>query len=409
MGRRTPTPSVLLIAPLLVLYLVVCAVAQPGSIPVRDEPDLLAAAARMARGHLVPVEYSIDPRSYLWHGPGLVALLAPLVALGLPLRVIRFVDPILLAGAALVFHRLLRRHLNRRPALWWTYAFGLYVPSLAVVPEIHKEPLAILLVVTGMLALSVGLESGRRLPLVAAGACLGALAMVRLEYGWVTFALLGLAGAGWAARRRSVIAPRLVAVAGVASILCLPWLAFTYHLTGKPAYWGSSSGLSLYWMSPTEPGETGEWHSPRSVPDDPALAAVRPFFARVSTLDPVSSDLVLRRHAVANIRARPGRYAENLAANLSRLFFSIPTRPWTSLTRVASDVAFNLALLAAVGWALVALRRRRAWAPPETAPFVAFACLAVVVHLPVSASPRMLLPVVPPLLWLVAQARRAAP
>src|SRR3954471_19647599 len=73
------------VAPLLVLYVAICALAQPGPHPVRDEQDLLAAAGRMLDGQLVPGGHLPDPRAYLWHGPGLVALLAPLVALQLPL------------------------------------------------------------------------------------------------------------------------------------------------------------------------------------------------------------------------------------------------------------------------------------------------------------------------------------
>ncbi len=390
--------------PLLAYYLVVCAAAQPGPAAVRDEPALLAAASRMLDGRLVPAGQVTDPLAYLWHGPGLVALLAPLVALHLPLTTIRFVSPVLLGCAALLFHRVLRLHLSRRASLGWTYAFGVYIPFLAVVPEVHKEPLAILLVVAGMLALRRGLAGGGRLALIAAGLCVAALAMVRLEYGWVAIALLAAASVAWAARRDSVTAPRLVAVGAVAVAACTPWLAYTYHLTGRPMYWGSSSGLSLFWMSPTQPGQSGQWHDPRLLDEDPALAAFKPLFGRLKTFDPVRSDLVLRRHAIANIRARPDRYARNLVANAGRLFFSVPMRPRPSLVRLGADVLFNALLLAAAGWAAILLWRRRSQAPPETAPIACFALAAIAVHLPPSASPRMLLPVVPPLIWLVAQA-----
>src|SRR4051794_25954158 len=58
------------VAPLLVLYVAICALAQPGPHPVRDEQDLLAAAGRMLDGQLVPGGHLPDPRAYLWHGPG---------------------------------------------------------------------------------------------------------------------------------------------------------------------------------------------------------------------------------------------------------------------------------------------------------------------------------------------------
>jgi len=395
------------LAPLLVYYLLVCAVVQPGPDPVRDEPDLLAAAARLLDGQLVPAG-GLDPRAYLWHGPGLVALLAPFAALGVPLTAMRFVEPLLLGAAMIVFHRLLRVRLAPRPALGWTYALGLYVPFLSVVPEIHKEPLAILLVVAGMLALTRGLRSGSRWALAGAGLALTALTMVRLEYGWVAIALLVLATGWWALRRRDAVARRLVVVAAVAVAGCVPWLATTYRITGEPLYWGSSSGLSLLWMSPTVSGESGQWREPEAVAEDPVLAPLRPLFERVARLDPVAGDLALREVAFENIRDRPLGYARNLVANTTRMFFAVPMRPELSAIRIGANVLFNGLLLIAVTWAAVALYRRRPALPPEAAPIALFAALGVAVHLPASSSPRMLLPIVPALLWCVAQVVAAA-
>jgi len=53
----------------------------------------------------------------------------------------------------------------------------------------------------------------------------------------------------------------------------VPWLTYTHNLNGQPLYWGSSSGLSPFWMSPTRPGETGQWHEQADVFHDSALAA----------------------------------------------------------------------------------------------------------------------------------------
>jgi 4-amino-4-deoxy-L-arabinose transferase-like glycosyltransferase len=310
---------------------------------------------------------------------------------------------VLLGCAALLFHRLLRVRLAPRAALGWTYAFGLYVPFLSVVTEVHKEPLAILLVVVAMTALTRALGGGSRLTPAAAGLALGALAMVRFEYGWVMIALLVLALLRWAVRRQDPAARRLVAIAAVAVVACVPWLAYTYGRTGHAMYWGTSSGESLFWMSPTVPGETGQWHSPQVIAKDPALATLRGPFRRVNRLDPVQRDLALRRQAVANVRARPAQYARNLVANVGRLFWAVPMRPRPSLLRTGADVLFNTLLLAALARAGVGLWRRRRDLPAEAAPIAVFAVLAIAAHLPASASPRMLLPVVPALLWLIAQ------
>ena len=402
--RRHGAGSLLRLAPLLALYLLLCALLQPGD-PVRDEPAFLAAAERLVTdGRLADTGPDADQRAFLWHGPGLIVVLAPLVALHVSLTLMRFLEPLLLAAGIVLFHRLLGIRLAPRPALRWTYALGLYAPLLLVLGTLQKEPLAIALVTAGMLALTRGLESGRPWPLTAAGLALGAFTMVRLEFGWVTLALLAGAALWCVLRRARALPRRALAVMAVATVACLPWLAYTHAKTGRMLYWSSSSGLSLFWMSPTLPGETGEWHSPVKVFQDPAFAPYRPWFHHLDAVPPLRSDIELRDRAAANVRAEPLTYARNLAANASRLFFSAPARPSPPPARVALYLLFNGALVVAVAWAARALWRGRADVPPETAPIALFAALAIAVHLPPSASPRMLLPIVPPLIWIVALA-----
>jgi hypothetical protein len=398
------------LAPLLVLYIAVCVIAQPETGPVRDEPALLAAAERLAEhSQLAGTGPDPDQRAFLWHGPGLVVLLAPLVALDAPLGLLRLTSPLVLFAAVVVFHRVLRTRLAPRPALLGTYALALYAPFAIVLGTIQKEPLAVLLVVMAMLGCAHGLAGRRPTALAGAGIAFGALAMVRLEYGWVILALLGAALAACAVSGGGPLARRTLAVTAVAGLACVPWLSYTERLTGQPLYWGSSSGLSLFWMSPTLPGETGQWHSPVRVHRDPALAPYRPLFRRLDEVHPLQSDRELRRRALANVRARPLAYIRNLTANAARLVVFAPTRPEQPPAEVAMYAFGNGTVLAGVAWACVALWRRRRSLPAEAVPFATFAALAVAVHLPPSASPRMLIPVVPVLIWFVAQAAAGAP
>ena len=403
--RQRRFAGLLRVAPLLVWYVLVCAILQPGGDPVRDEPAFLAAAERLVTdGQLADTGPDADQRAFLWHGPGLIAVLAPFVALDLALPVMRFVEPALLTAALVLFHRLLSIRLTPRPALFWTYVLGLYAPLLLVLGTLQKEPLAIVLVIAGMLALTRGLEGSRPWSLVAAGLSLGALTMVRPEFGWVTLALL-IGAVLWCVRRPSRgVRRRVLAVVVIATIACVPWLLYTHAKTGRVLYWTSSSGLSLFWMSPTLPGETGQWHSPVLVFRDPAFASYRAWFHHLDAVPPLRSDLELRHRAAANVRAKPLAYARNVAANASRLLFSVPSRPGPAPGTVAFYVLFNGSLVVATAWATRALWRGRRVLPPETAPIALFAAMAIAVHLPPSASPRMLLPIVPELIWLVALA-----
>jgi hypothetical protein len=396
-------PGALRLLPLLALYAVIAAIAQPGPSPVGDEAPLLRFADRILHGHYA-VPGTMDSISYLWHGPGTPLLLTPLVALDIPLVALRFVGPLLLFAAALVFYRLLRMRFTPRGALMGTYAFGLYVPFYEGLPSLHKEPLAILLVTAGLLWTGRVLAGGRRRYVLLAGLALGGLAMVRLEYGWLALALLAASAVWWVVAADRAPGRRMTCVCVVALATCVPWLLYTYELTGQPLYWGNSGGSSLYWMSPTGGGETGQWHAVHTVFQDPALSRYRALFIGLQRLTPLQRDEALGRVALANIRASPGLYVRNLAANVGRLWFFQPFRPPPPTGVVVTYVVANALLLAAVGWAAVVLIPRRRRLPRETLPFAAFATGALLVHVVTSAEPRMALPAVPALLWLVVHA-----
>ncbi|MEA2426849.1 MAG: hypothetical protein QOF37_477 [Thermoleophilaceae bacterium] len=395
--------AALRLAPLLPLYLAVTAIAQPWGHLAGDEHDFLTYAQRILHGAYAD-PHTMNPNLFLWHGPGTPFLLAPFVALDVPLEAMRFLMAPLLFGAVLVFHRLLRVRLGPRASLAGAYAFGLYLPFLQPLRSVHKEPLAILLVSAGLLGLSGYLARGGRRYLALGGISLAGLVMVRLEYGWVMIALLLVCGGWWAVRRSWSPPRRAAAVAALAVAGCVPWLAYTYSLTHKPLYWGNSGGSSLYWMSPTGPGETGQWHADHTVFQNARFARYRPFIGHVKSLPPFARNAAMEKAATANVRAHPAQYARNLAANAARLWFLVPfwpRQPWGTL---ALYWVFNGLLIAASGWAAATLVRNRRRLAPETFPIAAFAVIGLLVHLFPSADPRMVLPIVPALVWLIAHA-----
>jgi hypothetical protein len=111
---------------------------------------------------------------------------------------------------------------------------------------------------------------------------------------------------------------------------------------------------------------------------------------------------VLQHVAVQQIRAHPDKYALNLAANVSRMLFAAPLGIGLSPPVMALYILCNVLLIGALIWAVVSFRRVRNW--PAEAPAIALLALfGFAVHLPPSADPRMFMPLVPLLIWLVAQ------
>jgi 4-amino-4-deoxy-L-arabinose transferase-like glycosyltransferase len=373
-----------------------------------DEASYLTLAHRLLHGTYVTGDNAAlldaNPASPdLWFGPGLPAVLVPLIAIDAPLEVVRLVGPLFLFGAMLLFFMLVRARAGPRAALLVTYALALYPPFWALLPNLHSEPPAIFCTVAAMLALCRYVQGGRLRWLALGGAALAVLALTRVAYGWVLALLLLLLLARLLVRRSTAIA-RSAAVTGAALVVCVPWLAYTHSVTGHLFVWGNSGPLSLYWMASPYPGDLGDWRRADQVFTDPKLAAHRTFFASLRGLPLAEQNVRIQDRAVENIVHHPARYGENLFRNASRMFLNFP---YSDQPRRLKDLFYalpNVLVFAFLVFSAVVLIPRRRLLPAVALPIGLFGSIALVVHLAVSTYPRMLMPIVPIVAWFTVLA-----
>jgi 4-amino-4-deoxy-L-arabinose transferase-like glycosyltransferase len=393
--------ELLLLVPLLALYLVAWAF-----FPARpdDEASYVALAERLTEGYYVTGndDALLDPEPDspdLWFGPGLPTLLAPLAALDAPLWLLRLTGPALLFAAVILFFSLVRDTWGPRLGLGAAYALGLYLPFLGLLSNLHSEVLAIALVCAAMLCLARLARSGGAIWLVGSAAALAALALTRVAYGWVlTVALVVLVLVWLVSRSRA--AGRAGAAIGLALVLCLPWLTYTYANTDRLFVWGNSGSLSLYWMASPHDGDLGDWHQAHLVFTDPALEPHRAFFDGLRGMSLAEQNAEIEREALRNIAEHPAAYAQNVAANVSRMLFNLP---YSRTEEQLNDVFYvvpNTLVLFAVALCVVVLIPRRRRLPPETGAFVVLAAVAFLLHALVATYPRMLMPLLPFAVWL---------
>ena len=109
-------------------------------------------------------------------------------------------------------------------------------------------------------------------------------------------------------------------------LFTLPYLAYTYYVTGKPMYYSNAGGLSFYWMSTPYEGETGDWHFFDGLPEGHFIKKNhQSFFSSIKDLNPVEKDQALKEEAIKNILNNKVKFAKNLLFNLERLFIMMPT------------------------------------------------------------------------------------
>ncbi|MFZ1947106.1 MAG: hypothetical protein WAW06_06135 [bacterium] len=352
----------LLLLPLAVLYLAI-ALASPSSPPTGDTARYVRFAENLTRGH-----YSSPGEVNLWNGPGYPLMLAPFVALKLPWVWAKILNAALLVAALAYFQATLGRYVSPKCAVIATCVLGLWPPLVKMVPLLLSEVPSVFLV-CGFAFHFCACQAGRApasrargnslVHTIVSALFLGYLALTRVLFGYValTLAVLSLAVYAW---RRKPAFLRSALVSVLALVICLPYLVYTYSLTGRPFYWATSGGLSLYWMASPYQGDLGDWHTPGAVVRIPELARNHAdFFTEIGRLSPVAQDDALRRRALENIGAHPGRYLANWVANLGRLIFNYPYSYRTERPSPWLHVIPGALLVAALAWSALALGARR--------------------------------------------------
>jgi len=309
--------ELLWLLPTLVLYLVVVvAFASDGLIG--DEGRYLNFATNLTQGFYTTRE---DPS--LWNGPGYPLVLAPFTAAGAPLIVMKLLNAVFLFVAVCMMYATARRYTGRTASLVFAWLFAVYPPFLRYLPFMLTEALGVMLVACTVYFLVRWYGTHAIGWLIAGGVAFAYLAITKVFFGWVLmigaalFLLLSLAKPLRPLRRAG-----LVLLLGF--VLCVPYLAYTYWLTGKPLLWGTSGGLSLYFMSTPHADEYGNWYSRHDVLSRPELARHKPFFEELSELSEVERDARYRQEALKNIRRSPKKYVVNWGLNVFRMLFSYP-------------------------------------------------------------------------------------
>jgi 4-amino-4-deoxy-L-arabinose transferase-like glycosyltransferase len=335
----------------LALYIVITMLVDRPDL-IWDEGRYLKGAANLTKGSFVPQE-SPD----IVNGPGYPLVLAPLLALKMPLLALRLLNSVFMALAVWLGYRAVLPYAGRGWALAVALVTALHPSLLRVAPYLMTESLAVCCAAGFAWAFTAALRGEKTswfLVLVAALA-FGWLTMTRVFFGNVIMAsvlLMMLLLPFWRSARS--ILCRALLVLGLAFVLCVPWLAYTKSKTGDTLCWSTNAGELLYWASSTSHGENGHWFSDVDAINKPELVANghREFYQAHYYLPVKEREAALKKRAWENLRANPVGAFKNWLCNWGRLVLGWPRSFHAEELLMLVLVAANVPLVLSVCLAL---------------------------------------------------------
>ncbi len=317
----------LVFLPFLLLYAFLSQTMSPHDTLILDEGRYWQFAENLLHGHYHGYVVGTEGYQFLWNGPGYPIFLTPFVALGSPLWLVKLMNAGLLYLAVIFLFKMLNLYVSRSKSLFVAGIFAAYFPMYAEsLPFIMTEALAIALttLATFLLCCAFRYKDFRFKTLLLAGFTFAMLALTKVLIGYVLLVMLVLAGASWLLLGKKEKLFHIGKVFAIALVFCMPYLTYTYAITGKAFYWGNAGGLQLYWMSSPHAEELGDWHSP-TLNENPLQHKYHDaFFASLEGLGPVERDAAFKKKALENIKQHPKKWLYNWIANWGRTFFSHP-------------------------------------------------------------------------------------
>ncbi len=326
--KHTRNPYILFL-PFLLLFFTIVIVFHDDKL-MFDEGGYMFFASNLLKGYYSPPPPDIN----LWWGPGYPLFLAPFLASGLPQICITLMNAIFSYLSIVLLFKAMVEFIDFKKALFFSLFWAFCYSTYKNIPKILSEPIAIFLVSLLVLLIVYAFSRKDKKYIYLAGIILGYLALTKVIFGYVLLCLLIGSLGCWVLNRKGQNYKKATLITAIAFAVTLPYLVYTYNLTGKLFYWGNSGGMSLYWITTPFENEYGDWNSEtfdgnKIGGDDPARTSNlkenhQDNIQQVQQYRGAEKDGMYKKIAKENIKSHPVKFAKNLVSNISRLMFGFP-------------------------------------------------------------------------------------
>jgi hypothetical protein len=298
------------------------------------------------------------PNITLFSGPGYPLIVAFFLLLHLPVIAIKLLNAFLLYCSIIFIYKILVKRISLGKTLLCCFFWGIYFGNFVYLPLMLSEVITPFFIAWLLLLLSKVFDNNvtRYRYLLLAGFVFGYLALIKVIFGYVIICMLAGCSLLWLTNRKNANYRKAMLVVLAAFITVLPYLVYTYQLTGRVMYWSSLGGNNLYWMSRYSDMENGSWFATPYISNDtlafnksgaPELKD-EPFIsgkegaipgltdsilahdtenlkaiARLKK-NPLAQDDLFKKIAIENIRSHPLKFLSNCISNTGRMVFNFP-------------------------------------------------------------------------------------
>jgi hypothetical protein len=237
----------ILFSPFLIAFLIWVIICPPNGTS-GDEARYLGYAQNLIHGFYSPP----PPNVRLINGPGYPIFLIPFIALNAPLVCITVMNAFFYYFSIILLFSALKEIVSFGIALSFSLVWAFYYVAYQSIPFIHTETFTYLLI--SMLIYAVlkafrhDVTGKTNNYIILSGFIFGYIVLTKIIFGYVLLIMLTGSGLLWVSDRKNLNYRKSILIMLVSLTTIIPYLIYTYHLTGKVYFLGNQND-SLYWMS----------------------------------------------------------------------------------------------------------------------------------------------------------------
>lgn len=273
---------------------------------------------------------------FLRNGPGYPIILVPFKFFNSPLILIKLLNSIFLFFGVIFLYKSLRFNLNHKVSLFFSHVAGLTHPFFFMsISLILTESLCFFLISISLYYFLRYMNTRNKKNIYIFGISSGFLILTKVFFSYV-FLVLGVLSVLlflFYDRKEKV----LLKLSFYPFLICIPYLMYTYSLTGKIFYWSDAGGSTLYCMSTPYEEEYGDWFpTNESIGTEDSSSETTSFkqntlklnhldfINSLKQLNGIEKDLKLKEKSIENILKNKGKYFKNIIYNFGRISFRYP-------------------------------------------------------------------------------------
>ena len=290
---------------------------------IGDEGHYLKLASRLQQGW-----YTNSEELDLWYGPGYPLVLAVVMFFSKDLFLLRLLNALFISLSAFFVWNHFRKFISPLILNLSTVFVFLNPSAHKIITQTITEPFTLFLITCIVLLILKG-----KTP-IWIGFLIGLLTLTKVVF----FLILPVVLLCYLFVSKRINWKYLIKTTTVALIVSLPYLIYTYSLTNKIYYPGSSGGQNLYWQAASKSPLMGEWHhlggidylEGTNIEDSKKSELLKEFkrhedfFESIKDYNPVEQDILTKKKAFDLIKTDPFNYLRNSLYTVSRMFFSFP-------------------------------------------------------------------------------------